>query len=167
MNGSVSYPFKSQILRFDGFQWTIFVDDANDFGQPNVVASPNFLGLASSPHQNDTNLLFSSDFANGILAFDLKTGKCVGRISTSYTGIPSHNALGSLVFEPPTPEYRYSVLSPGFQPELGKMGCILRSTFNSTQSMSTAKVTFAIKPNPGLIKPVTIKLYEPFVPGKK
>lgn len=160
---NITFPFKSQIVKFDGRRWSVFVDDAERFSSPNRQVSPNFLGLANSPRPDD-NLLFVSDFSNGILAFDLKTAELMGRIETSYTGMPSSNGLGSLVFEPKNHFSNYTILAPGFDPLKDNMGCLLTVSFNSTKDIDSAKVSFAAKPNPGLSKPIVIMLHNPTRP---
>lgn len=167
-HGNLTYPYKSQILRLskDEKEWEVFADSADPYASPNHVFSPNFLGLAKSNTPSD-GLLWVTDFSNGILAFDLKSKQMISRIETSFTGIPSSNGLGSLVFERGNAQNQYSILTPAFLPLEGNTGCILRSTFNATSDMPTTKPTFAVPLySAPLKKPINIIKYSPIRPRK-
>jgi outer membrane protein assembly factor BamB len=160
--GNLSFPFKSQILRLQNNAWEIFVDDATRFAKPNQVMSPNFLGLASSPIED--SILWATDFSNGILAFDLKSGELIRRIETSYTGTPSANAIGSLSFQVTGENDMYTIYVPGFEPLRDNIGCILKFHFNASFEIpKDGRATFAVAPTPRLQKPISIISFPPII----
>lgn len=153
INGTLQWNFNSQILRLKNNKWEIFSDDANRYGVIGV-AYPNYLGLANSP-VND-NLIFVSDYANGVLAFDLTTKVMKGRIETSFTGQPSTNALGALIFNPQPKNSRYEIFVPGFLPNQNNNGAILRLRFDQVSKMDKVRPAFEVAPTSRLNKPIAV-----------
>lgn len=154
-NGTVTWPYQSQVVRMRDGVWEIFVKDASPFSSPNAYAGPNFLGLASSPV--DDHLIFVSDYSNGILAFDLHSGMFQGRVETSFTGIPSKNSLGAIAFNTdPKRRWIYDIYAPAFLPSEDNLGLVLRAQFNSTDSMKSTPISVAVQLTQSLIKPISI-----------
>jgi hypothetical protein len=96
---TLNYTQPSQVLRYDsltpGSTPTVFATpepSADSFGFVSL------LGLAVGKDDD----LYVSDFANGILRYDLKTANLIETFSTNYTTEtpPSNNFMGSLAFAP-------------------------------------------------------------------
>lgn len=160
-SGNVSWPFPSQVLKFDGNAWSTFVDNANPFGKPSRVATPNFLGLANSPY--NPKELWVSDFGNGILVFSLGTKELIKRIETTYTGSPSSNALGSFAFSKHSDPKQPIIFAVGFEPQSHYIGSILRFNATSGDPLPSFghKGPIFTGPTPMLLKPIGIIAYEP------
>lgn len=154
INGTLQWNFASQILRLKNNAWEVFSEDANRYGIITPVGYPNYLGLANSP-VND-NLIFVSDFANGVLAFDLTTKVMKGRIETSFTGNPSSNLLGALIFNPKPKHSRYEIFTPGFLPNQNNQGAILRLRFDQVSKMDKVRPAFEVAPTSRLVKPIAV-----------
>lgn len=155
IDGTLQYLFPTQIIRLRNNAWEVFSADATPYSSPNTVFPyASYLGLANSPVRD--NYIFASDFANGILAFDLTTKAMVGRLETSFTGIPSTNGFGSLTFVEKPKHSKYEILAPGFLPNEGNKGAVLRFRFNTVAAMSTTQFSFEIAPTTKLNKPINI-----------
>ena len=127
-NGDVSFTQKSQILKYDiaTGTGTVFVDQPAPW--PTSFGFVSYLGLAFGPDGN----LYSTDFANGIRAYDLATGSEVGTLDTNYTGTnPSGNFIGNLLFDGP------DLLFTGFLTGSGNIGSVLGATIGAPQVLAT------------------------------
>lgn len=162
VSGNVSWPFASQIIRFDfTFNlWQVFAPDARRFATPNQVAMPNYLGLALSPY-ND-GILWATDFSNGVLAFDLARSNLILRIETSFTGLPSINAIGGLAFLQNAENSNYTVLIPGFLPKSQEIGGVMRFELEGPRTPPIFSTPhFLVRPTTDLLKPIVIVPYSP------
>jgi sugar lactone lactonase YvrE len=114
--GGISFDFTSQVLRYDiatGIG-AVFADQPAP--DPVSFGFVSLLGLAIGPG----GTLWVSDFASGLLVYDL-TGSLLERYSTNYTGvIPANNFVGNLLITDD------AVLVAAFDFTRGNLGAILR-----------------------------------------
>jgi hypothetical protein len=98
-------------------------------------------------------MLYVSDYGGGVRAFDVRSGKQVIYIETSYTGPPTANALGGLAFS----KDRLFVYVVAFieAKDSGNPGALLR--FNAL----TGEPAPAVGNNQAFVVPTTQKLARP------
>lgn len=144
------YIFSSQVLRYDsltaGTTPSVF---ATPQPSPDSFGFVSLLGLALGQDGD----LYVSDYANGILRYDLQTGELVNTLSTNYTTntSPSNNFVGGLAFAP-----NGDLLTVGFNVTT-EQGAILQHETESGSPVNPLEVL--VPTNPILERPIGITFF--------
>ncbi|TAE55964.1 MAG: hypothetical protein EAZ76_03680 [Nostocales cyanobacterium] len=147
---TLNYTQPSQILRYDSLTArstpTVFTTPTPS---PESLGFVSLLGLAVS--QN--NDLYVSDFASGVLRYNLATGDLIESFSTNYTTEtpPSNNFMGGLAFAP-----NGDLLTVGFD-RTTENGAILRYESDHGSQVEDFQVLFPT--NPILERPIGITFF--------
>jgi len=108
-------------------------------------------GRGRAAHSCD---LFVSDFANDIRRYD-SAGKLVAQLPTSYTGSPSHNALGALALGA-----HGSLFTVGFDQRdgQGELGAVLRfdAASNRARPLPGQAGALFVPPTAELVRPIGV-----------
>ena len=146
----------SEVLRFDvhSRQSEVFV--AQPKPSADGLGYVSFLGLVFGPDcqaRERSCDLFVSDFANDIRRYDA-AGKLLAQLPTSYTGTPSHNALGSLAFGA-----HAQLFSVGFdQGGPDELGAVLRfdARSNRPHPLPGQSEALFVPPTAELLRPIGV-----------
>ncbi|GFE63182.1 PEP-CTERM sorting domain-containing protein [Litoreibacter roseus] len=118
-SGEISFEFDSQVLAYDIETGVgeVFVQQPSP--SPDSFGFVSFLGLTIGPD----DLLYTSDFANGIRVYDPFTGTLLDELDTNFTGTtPSGNFIGNLAF------LEEDLFFVGFDLNNGDLGSLLLAT---------------------------------------